>query len=454
MKRLTRSLRYSWWLVSGFIRKNLPIILIVFVIAFFGLFFSRAFANNLTYYFNFNKQKVGILAQGDASRMPLAVLKKVSSALVGYDEKGQLKPQLLKKWEVLDQGKKFVCTFPKNLIWADGTAFSVKDIDASVITFPNVKTTMPDDLTISFELHDPLVNFPSLLTTPVIKSNFVGIGGAYKIAHIKYEFGQIKSVNLQPLERGLPYLVYKLYNTQDEEVLAYKMGEIDMLVTDDKTVHDVFVSWKNTTIFESTDYEKMAVIFVNTAKAPLDNKNLRQAIAQLIDYSKFEAYGVRAYSPIFPYSFAYNADVKTYNYEPEIAQSLVEKNNAGGHKLRLYAPYELNQAAEVVSKDLKAAGFAPELRYANYIPTDYDLFLTLWEPPVDPDQYVFWHQTQKASNLSNFKNVKADKFLEDGRSELSQTKRKQIYIKFQDLLAEEEPAVYLYFPKQYTITRQ
>ena len=67
---------------------------------------------------------------------------------------------------------------------------------------------------------------------------------------------------------------------------------------------------------------------------------------------------------------------------------------------------------------------------------------------------MFWHQTQKASNLSNFKNVKADKFLEDGRSELSPTKRKQIYIKFQDLLAEEEPAVYLYFPKQYTITRQ
>lgn len=454
MKRFARSLRYYWWLISGFIRKHLPIISVVFVVAFFGIFFSRAFAANLNYFFNFRKTKVGILLQGDTSRMPLGVLQRISSALVGYDDKGRLKPQLLAKWNISEQGKRFTCIFPKNLVWADGTAFRAHDIDKNSISFPNVQTTILNDTSIQFDLKDPLVNFPSLLTVPIIKNNFVGIGGAYKIGYIKYEFGEIKSVNLQPLERGVPYLVYKLYNTQDEMILAYKLGEIDTFVSNDKAIPDQFASWRNTTVTEAIDYQKMVVIFINNQKAPFDNKNLRQAIAQLIDYPKLEADGSRSYSPIFPYSWAYNADLKTYNYEPEIAKSLVEKNNADGQKLKIFAPYELNQTAETVNQNLKAVGFAPDLRYINYIPTDFDLFLTLWEPPIDPDQYVFWHQTQKASNLSGFKNVKADKFLEDGRSELSQTKRKQIYIKFQDLLAEEVPAVFLYFPKLYTVTRK
>lgn len=454
MKRFIRSARYSWWLVSGFGRKHLPIIIIVSVIAFFGIFFSKSYADTLNYFFSIRKEKIGILAQGEQGKIPSTVLSRVSTSLVTYDDKGQFQPQLLSKWIVSNSGKRFTAIVRRNLTWQDGTPFTARSIDPPFINFPNVSTKVVDDYTITFDLKDPLVNFPSLLTSPIIKSNFVGIGGSYKVAYIKYEFGEIKAVNLQPIERGLPYVVYTIFNTQDELVLAYKLGQIDTFVTNELGVYDSFDRWNNTARAQTIDYSKMAIMFINTQKAPFDNKNLRQAIAQLVDYSKLEAFGVRSYTPIFPYSWAYNADVKTYNYEPEIGKTIVEKNNAQGHKLRLYAPYELNQTAELISASLKAAGFAPELRYVSYIPTDFDIFLTLWEPPVDPDQYVFWHQTQKASNLSSYRNVKADKLLEDGRSELSPTKRKQIYMKFQDLLAEDVPAVFLYFPKLFTITRQ
>ena len=56
------------------------------------------------------------------------------------------------------------------------------------------------------------------------------------------------------------------------------------------------------------------------------------------------------------------------------------------------------------------------------------MFLTVWEPNIDPDQYVFGTK-RKNRNISNMKNVRIDKLLEDGRKEMSQTKRRQIYAK-------------------------
>jgi len=94
-----------------------------------------------------------------------------------------------------------------------------------------------------------------------------------------------------------------------------------------------------------------------------------------------------------------------------------------------------------------------DLRYLSYIPTDYQLFLTIWEPPIDPDQYVFWHQTQQQGNFRKLKNVKIDKLLEDGRNELSRTKRKQVYDKFQEVMVEEVPAVFLIYPDRFLIER-
>ncbi len=455
MRSFAFKTRYYYWFFSSFIRKYGRIIIPVFIGVFLLFILFRSFGDRLLFNLNFTKRRIGLVVTGDRSRLPQEILPLISSPIVIFDEKGQVKPMLASSWESRLDGQEFIFHFQKNLVWSDGNAFTTADLDTTLFSFNGMVTVKPiDSYSVSFKFQNQLANFPSLLTTPLLKNNFIGISGNYKVGHIKAEFGEMRQIDLTPLVSGLSPLVYKLYNTNDEAILAYKMAEIDTFDTQDAQTAQLFENWRNTKVSSVFDFHRIVTMFINTQKAPFDNKNLRQALSYGINYSKLEKFGQRAHSPILPFSFAFNEGIKTYAFEPEIAKSLVDKNNATGKKITMYASYELNEIVDEFTKSFKEIGLVVDARYTGYIPTNYDMFLTVWEPNIDPDQYVFWHQTQKTGNISNMKNVRIDKLLEDGRKEMSQTKRRQIYAKFQELIAEEAPAVFLYFPKLYTINRR
>jgi peptide/nickel transport system substrate-binding protein len=67
----------------------------------------------------------------------------------------------------------------------------------------------------------------------------------------------------------------------------------------------------------------------------------------------------------------------------------------------------------------------------------------------DPDVYAFWHSSQAGANglnLSNYKNEEVDKMLEEGRLTSSRDERIADYKKFQELIANDAPAIFLYSP--------
>lgn len=453
MKIVFKKSRYYYWLISGFIAKYSKLIILFFVIAFFALFFSRTFLDFFAPILAINKNKVGILKQGTTNRLPLEILSLASSSIIRYDKQGRFQAALANKWEIKDQGRQYFFYFPNNLVWQDGDAFTISDIDQTFIEFKGIKTEILDDYTLKFTLKKPLSSFPSVLTTPILKNNLVGINASYKIGRVKYEYGELKQVYLLPVDKGLPHLTYKIYNVAEDLVLAYKLGEIDEFVTNNQEVVKELSKWRNTKVERSIDYRKMVTLFINNNQAPFDNKNLRSALALGINYDNLNEFGEKALSPILPFSWAFGSDLKEISYEPEIASSVLTNNNLGDQALTLYTAYELEPIAESIRLSLNEAGFNIEIRYLNYIPTNYQLFLTIWEPPIDPDQYVFWHQTQTQGNYSKLKNVKIDKLLEDGRNEISLLKRKQVYLKFQEVMMEEVPAVFILYPDLYTIKR-
>ncbi len=68
---------------------------------------------------------------------------------------------------------------------------------------------------------------------------------------------------------------------------------------------------------------------------------------------------------------------------------------------------------------------------------------------ADPDIYPFWHSSQATSqglNLTGYSNKEVDKLLEEARINANQSQRAEAYKKVQALLAEDEPAVFLYSP--------
>jgi peptide/nickel transport system substrate-binding protein len=67
----------------------------------------------------------------------------------------------------------------------------------------------------------------------------------------------------------------------------------------------------------------------------------------------------------------------------------------------------------------------------------------------DPDSYVFWHSTQAGKNglnLSNYANDKVDETLEEARATSSLEVRVEKYKKFQELIMEDVPAIFVYSP--------
>ena len=66
-----------------------------------------------------------------------------------------------------------------------------------------------------------------------------------------------------------------------------------------------------------------------------------------------------------------------------------------------------------------------------------------------PDPFPFWHSSQVRDpglNLALYKNKEGDKLLEEARQNLDEGKRKELLEKFQEILIEDAPAVFLYNP--------
>ena len=68
---------------------------------------------------------------------------------------------------------------------------------------------------------------------------------------------------------------------------------------------------------------------------------------------------------------------------------------------------------------------------------------------ADPDPYAFWHSSQvglEGYNIANFNNKEVDQLLEDARLTSDTAKRQEYYKQFQKIVAEEEPAIFMYSP--------
>ena len=66
---------------------------------------------------------------------------------------------------------------------------------------------------------------------------------------------------------------------------------------------------------------------------------------------------------------------------------------------------------------------------------------------------MLWHSTRQ-ENITNLKNPKIDKLLEDGRRMADLEDRKEKYFEFQKVLSEESPVVFLSHPTIYSIRRK
>lgn len=89
---------------------------------------------------------------------------------------------------------------------------------------------------------------------------------------------------------------------------------------------------------------------------------------------------------------------------------------------------------------------------------DYEALLFGQIIGTDPDPYPFWHSSQQESpglGLAIFHDKDIDQLLEDARKATSDDDRRDKYVTFQNNLAKDAPAIFLYNPTyQYAVNEK
>jgi len=445
--------RYYYWLFLEFIKKYSRLILMSFFIGFISLIGFLSVSPYLKLIFN-KQEIIGLVGNYNFTNLPDEVMTKVSNGLVTINEKGEIIPVLANSWEVKDQGKQYRFYLKNNLLWNDDKKFSASDINYQ---FSDVKIKVIDKNVIDFYLNKPLAIFPTYLNKPLIRPPLIGIAGFYKLGRFKILNGSLKELTLAPNTKDLLTIKYKFYNNESDLVTAYKRGEINEMTLTKKSVADTFANWKNSQIVKSVDYTRLLTLFFNNQNKAFANKDIKDAFSMMIDYQKLADLGEIARGPIPPISWAYNPNLKTNTYDIETATKIVKKEIEATEsaQLNLLTSYDYYDAADSIAAEIKKTGLKIDINMISYDrPDNFDLLLVFWKVPQDPDQYYFWHSTQKEGNIGNYKNVKIDKLLEDGRSTISIEEREKIYQEFQKIIQDDPPALFLYYPYVYMIKRK
>ena len=79
----------------------------------------------------------------------------------------------------------------------------------------------------------------------------------------------------------------------------------------------------------------------------------------------------------------------------------------------------------------------------------FDALILGWTILDDPDIFDVWHSSAISKNGLNFvsyRNSEVDALLEKGRASSDKAERKKIYDRFQEILHEEQPYLFLYVP--------
>ena len=216
---------------------------------------------------------------------------------------------------------------------------------------------------------------------------------------------------------------------------------------------------------------------LNNPNTPqLQEKEVRQALLYGLDRQALidEATGgegLLAHSPIVPRTWAYHEEVRRYGYDPEAARALLEEagwrdgdgdgvrekgeqrlefiilSDDDGVRVRLLEMIAANWAdvgVRAVPQPVSFAGLVSDFLY----PRHFDAALVSWELAGDPDPYPLWHSTQVegGQNYAGWAHRRADEVMEEARVIGDQTRRMALYREFQDIFAEELPALPLFHP--------
>ena len=320
---------------------------------------------------------------------------------------------------------------------------------------------------------------------PKAEFNLNPVGsGPFQLAEIEVDGETISAMVLEQAPRyykDQPYLdriQFRFYPSDQAVLQAYETDEVEGVARISAADLPQARTLPSLNLF-SAQVAEYGLVFLNLGRPDLSffqEPEVRQALLVALDRQKIidealESQAIVAHSPLIPGTWAYKEDIPHYEYAPDRANGLLNTaewiQRAADNGLRskegqlltftllTSSEPERMATAQMLAEQWAAVGITVTVETASPLEVrealearDFEAILVHLAMPGDPDPYPLWHQTQieNGQNYAGFDHRRLSEVIEQARVIVNRERRKELYYEYQEIFAQEVPALLLYVP--------
>ena len=414
--------------------------------------------------------------------------------LLTRDDHLNVQPGLAERWEIPDP-RTYVFHLHRGVKFHDGRPLTSRDVkwtfdsllqgkirstkSGSYRLVDHIDTT--DDSTVVFHLKEPFATLLWNLSDGAI--GIVPYGSGDEMSAKPIGSGPFRLVGAQ-LDREIV-----IERNQDYWGPKARVNRVRFIVVPDTTTRalelrkgsaDIAINALTADMILALQHESklevlrapgtvLSYLAFNLRDPILKDVRVRQALAFAIDRRPMLQYLSRGFarpadSVLPPESWAYNAEVAHYAYDPERARQLLQQagySAVNGVRFHLTMKTSTEEStrlmAAVLQQQLRDVGIALDIRtfefatfFSDVTRGAFELYSLRWiGGNEDPDifEYVF-HSARfppQGANRGYYANPRVDALINQARSQLDQDTRKRLYAELQSILAQDLPYINLWY---------
>ncbi|KAF1301750.1 MULTISPECIES: ABC transporter substrate-binding protein [Enterococcus] len=423
-----------------------------------------------------------------SDRWGLTATNMIYSPLARIEGDGTQKLELAEAIEPAADGKSITVKLKKDIKWSDGEAFTADDVvftysqkvkkengnaDSLWVDGKPISVKKIDDTTVEFDL--PSVSAAALnniatetyiipehifkdekdFAASTLAAKPVGTG-PYVLK--EYKTGQyLQFVANENYYGGTPEIkniTLRIITSADTTKVALQKGEVDASFILPNDIEDLDTD--TTDVYEYSE-NRVGYLGFNTNSDNLKDVKVRQAIQYALnrdDLNKAayldEKYYQNVQSILPPNNPYATTDVNDYKTDVDKSKELLKE--AGVSDLTINLAFSSSDPAQTVQATLiqqqlekvgitvelaggDSAAYGAELKKPGS--KKYDLFMNGYIMGNDPDLYSYLFASTGSANYFQYKSDATDELFRQGSVEMDDTKRKEIYVKLQQQIADD-----------------
>ena len=433
------------------------------------------------------------------------ILPLMYNGLLTTDRQGNIVADLARGWEIVNN-RTYRFTLRPGVRFSDGSPCTAHDVKATIDYMRTADNgcpaygsfsiidaiETPDPMTIVFRLKKPFASFLYALTSYIVPASCcrrekqekpLDIPGTGPFRLLEFSRGHRIILAANPhYHLAPPFLkriCFKIITNDTTRIMALKKGTIDLVQNAIPPYALKFFQRDSDLRVVSRRGNSYKYLGYNLKDPLVGNLAVRRAISLAIDRRQIIRYILKgearpAKGVLPPEHWAGDPELKPTPFDPEKAARLLDQagfppKNPDGIRFSLSYKTSTNQEsfeiAQIIKKQLARIGIRVDILrfewgtfFADIKKGNFQLYSLKWIGIQDPDIfYYLFHSSSippRGANRGRFCNPEVDRLLEESRTVVDREKRRQLYIKIQRMVADQEVYTGLWYRNDVVVMKR